>query len=164
MIFTKFTGSRPDPNYTNRRSGLWVIGKLTFVTIDNISGKNLVAEKLKLDIRSKGAMNAQEDWISVYGLGDSIVVYQIESTGIKDNLIGENVVVYPNPVNDLLKIESDAIVTEWIEMTNLMGKVVLRQEIGRMSEEVNISGLSSGVYFLTGKTKEGYYTRKIIKN
>ncbi|MCB0835022.1 MAG: T9SS type A sorting domain-containing protein [Bacteroidetes bacterium] len=145
-------------------AGYGMIGKLTFVTIDNISGKNLVAEKLKLDIRSKGAMNAQEDWISVYGLGDSIVVYQIESTGIKDNLIGENVVVYPNPVNDLLKIESDAIVTEWIEMTNLMGKVVLRQEIGRMSEEVNISGLSSGVYFLTGKTKEGYYTRKIIKN
>jgi hypothetical protein len=144
-------------------AGYGMIGKLSFVTIDNISGKNLVAEKLKLDIRVKGAINAQEDWISIFSCGDSIVVYQEETTSIKENLIASEISVYPNPVKDIVKIESSAIITEWVEVINLMGKVVMHQEIGRASDEVSLEHLAPGIYFLTGKTNEGYWTRKIVK-
>ena len=91
-------------------------------------------------------------------------MYQEETTSIKENLISEKISIYPNPVNDLLKIESGTVITEWVEVTNLIGKVVLKKQIDRMNDELNLGQLSSGVYFLTGKTEDGYWTRKIIKN
>lgn len=73
----------------------------------------------------------------------------------------EPVKMYPNPVKNILTIEVPDSNTKpfSVEITNLAGKSVLKEE---NNSQVNVSGLSNGVYFCTVKTENTSVTRKII--
>lgn len=143
-------------------SGYGKIGTLTFVTIDNISGKNLIAEKLKLQIMPRGAMNAEEHIIDIHGCPDSIIVVQETTTGIKDDLISEEITVYPNPVSHILQIDGGATITESLEIIDLLGRTAYSATLNKSYIQLDVGSLPTGVYTLKGKTREGYWTKKII--
>ncbi|MDQ0781698.1 M28 family peptidase [Chryseobacterium sp. W4I1] len=73
----------------------------------------------------------------------------------------EPVKMYPNPVKNILTVEVPDSNTKpfSVEITNLAGKSVLKEE---NNTQVNVSGLSNGVYFCTVKTENTSVTRKII--
>ena len=70
--------------------------------------------------------------------------------------------VYPNPANNHITIETSGLV-ETASLVNTLGQKVL--EIVPQSErfEVNISGLSEGVYFLKLSINGNEYVAKLIK-
>lgn len=69
--------------------------------------------------------------------------------------------IYPNPVTDILTVESNNIQVESIKIFSLLGKEVFKQE-GLETSGVNISSLSSGMYILQIATEEGSLSQKIV--
>lgn len=84
-------------------------------------------------------------------------------TDIKSNIsyLNSNIVVYPNPSNGIFNIQLESAVT--IEVTDLLGRVILTDKVGAGNYQLNLGNNVNGVYFVKaivdGKTK----TIKIVK-
>ncbi|PQL93545.1 hypothetical protein C4S76_07830 [Apibacter adventoris] len=72
-----------------------------------------------------------------------------------------NLKVYPNPVIDVLKINTPSQI-ESVSIYDYSGNEV-KKVSPVINKEVNLQGLSSGNYILTIKTSQGTITKKIIK-
>lgn len=70
--------------------------------------------------------------------------------------------VYPNPTNDLLIIENLSGPTK-ISLTDLTGKLVLKQEINSEKTTINLNHVNSGIYLLQFKSNENNYMLKVVK-
>ena len=74
--------------------------------------------------------------------------------------------IYPNPVNDRLYIETQALTqTLTIEIYDIYGRVqILRNsETQKLSNSIDVSNLKSGIYFVKVRTEEGDIVKRIIK-
>lgn len=71
--------------------------------------------------------------------------------------------VFPNPVNDKLSLKSSAELVE-VRIFDLKGNLTksFDNELG-LEKTLSVSELSSGVYFVKVRTREGEVTRKLIK-
>jgi len=89
-------------------------------------------------------------------------VYDLSALlSLEDNEIGKNFTVYPNPVNNHLQIQlSTTLEFKKATIYNYYGQLVLQSK----TTPINVSGLSSGVYFLEVETNKGKGIKKIIKN
>ena len=65
-----------------------------------------------------------------------------------DDFSSTNFKLFPNPVTDILNIESEASVSE-IEVYNTLGKQVLKTRPNAISPSLDMSALSSGVYLVS---------------
>ena len=74
--------------------------------------------------------------------------------------LASNIILYPNPVNDYLFIESDRAIKK-VEIYNLLGKIVFTTESS--AKELNISGLSAGLYLVRVQTEGETTVHKIEK-
>ena len=70
--------------------------------------------------------------------------------------------VYPNPVKDILNIESAASVDK-ITVYDVLGKVVLQEKPGKISPTVNMGSLSSGTYMVKVTIGNNSKIVKIVK-
>ena len=66
--------------------------------------------------------------------------------------------VYPNPANNLLHVEGARLAQ--VEVFNIMGQSVLR--ICENFEDIDISRLQNGIYFVCLKTNDGEKTVKLV--
>ena len=82
------------------------------------------------------------------------------------DFFAKNFSVYPNPSTGIVNVASknnNAI--DAIQLTDLNGRVVKNINANGLSDtQINISDLTSGVYFLNIKTEVGSGTTKIVKN
>ncbi|MBQ6084218.1 MAG: T9SS type A sorting domain-containing protein [Bacteroidales bacterium] len=80
--------------------------------------------------------------------------------------VGENdeqtMSIYPNPANDKLFIESNGNISN-VEIYNLTGAAVLKQECNSDKVEMNVKALQSGVYFIRITTGNNTETRRFIR-
>jgi len=83
-----------------------------------------------------------------------------QMTGIADITIA-GIEIYPNPVKDVLQIESDELNIKQIEIVNLSGKVIYR--FNNFRNQINVSTLPQGIYFVKLKTDKGTVTKKFVK-
>src|SRR5690606_32204110 len=109
------------------------------------------------DIDNDGDM----DVISSSQNDDKIAWYEnLTIIGIEENQL-DNIKIYPNPTTRLIFIESKTENILGATIFDILGKNVL-QEIGNI-QEMDISHLQSGMYFLRIKTDSGEFVQKIIK-
>ncbi|MEL6988527.1 MAG: T9SS type A sorting domain-containing protein, partial [Bacteroidota bacterium] len=89
------------------------------------------------------------------------------STNVNDIEILNVFDVYPNPAKEVIsvKLEFERTVTGNISFINAMGQNVITQKIegNQISNEYDISNLSSGIYMVTIETEEGIALKKIYK-
>jgi hypothetical protein len=72
--------------------------------------------------------------------------------------------VFPNPVKDLLTIETEGSAYKCrINIYDLQGREVLNREMSGQKISIDISGLSRGMYFLKFSEKKSTQIKKIIK-
>lgn len=73
-----------------------------------------------------------------------------------------DIIVYPNPTNDVLAIKnnSNTSILE-IKLSDLSGKVLLKETVN--FSNLNIQSLQSGIYILTITLEDKSYTQKIFK-
>ena len=74
----------------------------------------------------------------------------------------KNLLVYPNPVNDVLTVSYKEAITE-VTVINMLGQVVILQKANGETVEVNTTKLQSGSYVLKVATATGTATVKIVK-
>lgn len=82
--------------------------------------------------------------------------------GVKGGAVLKGVKIYPNPTNNILHIDvSDNVVVKEISITDTKGQVL---KICKKHEtDIDIGFLSTGVYCLSIKTKQGVFCEKFIK-
>ncbi len=56
--------------------------------------------------------------------------------------------IYPNPTNDYLTIESESGYSLEIEIINSFGQVILKKSVNQPSNAIDVSAISSGIYFV----------------
>lgn len=73
--------------------------------------------------------------------------------------------VYPNPVNDSFTIQNGNNITiSGLTISDINGRTVKTLNVNAIENQINISDLNSGVYFLNITSENGSATKKIIKN
>ncbi len=77
------------------------------------------------------------------------------------SFLNKSIYVFPNPTNGLIHIKSNHLF-EILEITlyNTLGTNI---KINLTNESIDLSDISSGIYFLRLKTSKGMITKKIMK-
>ena len=85
--------------------------------------------------------------------------------GISTNLKGNHIRIWPNPATDIVNIQTENISVDEITILSPDYKVVKHFSDIKVKgiNKLNINDLSSGLYFISLKTKEGNYIQKFIK-
>ena len=98
----------------------------------------------------------------------TLYVNVLPATGIDESVENE-IVIFPNPVNNVLNIKSSETISE-IEIVNALGQVVYSKEVNSYSAVCDIDGLAKGMYVvriygsLTECTRSQFVThRNFIK-
>ncbi|RXR35375.1 T9SS type A sorting domain-containing protein [Flavobacterium piscinae] len=79
-----------------------------------------------------------------------------------DENLFENLKVFPNPVVDFLSISNSSEINE-IEIISALGQRIILLKINQQQTTLDLSILTSGIYFLKLISVEDYETIKIIK-
>ena len=97
------------------------------------------------------------------GNGNPIVWSFTTGTGtsiLEPNSNENNVVIHPNPVSDVLHIQSQEPVLR-VEIFSLQGRLL--RQINEAVSEISVSDLSAGTYILKVTTAKGIATQRFIK-
>lgn len=94
-----------------------------------------------------------------YAVGDNgtILLYGSVATGLKKEVLKNNVSIYPNPATTLLNADI-SFQTQSIKMYDISGKQVVEAK----TFPININELDNGIYFVQIKSENGIQTNKII--
>jgi hypothetical protein len=85
-----------------------------------------------------------------------------EEVGV-ENFEFSTIKIYPNPTIGQLKIESEEMKIEDVDVFDIFGKKVFSQKSLISPTMINISHLSAGVYFVRIQTEEGEVIKKVLK-
>jgi hypothetical protein len=81
-------------------------------------------------------------------------------------LVESNTMIYPNPAQDYFVVNTrENITISSVEVFNMTGALVSSEfGINAMSRQINVAGLTPGLYLLRVTTDSGIVTRKLSKN
>jgi hypothetical protein len=91
---------------------------------------------------------------------DEIEALQLRTSSSIETLASQ-IKIFPNPVTNILFIQNENDVVEQMVLTSLSGRIVYK---GKLKKELDVNGISSGIYLLQLKDKNGVIikTEKII--
>lgn len=72
------------------------------------------------------------------------------------------ITLYPNPTSGIFTIESTSAKLTSIKIMNVLGECVYQSEIRNSKSEINLTGVSKGIYFLQANTTAGIVNKKIM--
>jgi hypothetical protein len=90
----------------------------------------------------------------------NVLLVSPQETGIA-GIERVSVEIYPNPVKDMLQIENGEQRINRIEIVDLSGKVIFQSN--SLRNQINVSDLSQGIYFVKLETEKGTVTKKFVK-
>ena len=107
----------------------------------------------------------------VFGVYDALCYGKVSGTGIvKIELITANeelsdmeVKLFPNPTSDKITIQSDSFKNTTLQITDVLGKQLLQQNINKSETILDLSNYSNGQYFLQLERDSKRVVYKIIK-
>jgi hypothetical protein len=73
-----------------------------------------------------------------------------------------NFKAYPNPVKDVLNLSSEKIISK-VEVTNLLGQVILSKSVNATQGQIDVANLASGTYMVKITSDDLVKTIKVIK-
>ena len=89
-------------------------------------------------------------------------VVSVQTTLGTSNFDLKNVVVYPNPVRDILNISFDTTITS-VAIYNLLGQQVIVKSLNTNESGIDVSNLTSGTYLVKVYAENAVKTLKVIK-
>lgn len=96
---------------------------------------------------------------------DNIYFSKPESNTVKEEIFS-TFNVYPNPATDVINIDLSAKsgIIHSFQITNISGQTVASQEVNSpvVSQAVNITNLTAGVYFIKVNAEQGVFTQRVI--
>ncbi len=91
---------------------------------------------------------------------DTVVVEVVDLTAV--NSASDNVTVYPNPADNYLFVKAQGLKS--IVVSDLAGKILIRQKTVSDNVAIDISRFKQGVYIIRIETSDGIIVKKICKN
>jgi len=97
---------------------------------------------------------SKADYESVYGTmavsSNSVKNVTLQQSGTGINKLEEyGINVYPLPASNNLNIDNMPVTgTQKVEIIDVTGKVILSKNISDVNNDINVSGLDEGIYFL----------------
>ena len=103
--------------------------------------------------------------INTYGCSasDSILLTFSVCTYVNPLIEQEQIIFFPNPVNDHLFVYNQFEQAYTINIVDLTGRIVLTKKLQTNTAEIDMSMCSPGAYFVIVKSVKGVYQKKIIK-
>lgn len=80
-----------------------------------------------------------------------------------DQFASEDMAVYPNPTRNVVHIRFQQAVIESIQVNDVLGKTVLAKTVGSNETQLDLSGLSKGLYLVKVKSANSEKTVKVIR-
>jgi hypothetical protein len=95
------------------------------------------------------------------GCVDTSVCVAVTTVGVDENTFAETIKVYPNPNNGqfTLELTENALV----EVTDISGKDIFKSNLHKGANQLNLSHIETGVYFVTIITGGKQVSVKIVK-
>lgn len=84
------------------------------------------------------------------------------SLSTEDNIVTKEVAIYPNPTNGKIEIKNLPLNSNLV-ISNIYGATVQKIQTNAISENIDISNLNAGVYFISNTNPQNYFVKKIIK-
>ncbi|HRE77419.1 MAG TPA: choice-of-anchor J domain-containing protein [Flavobacterium sp.] len=142
-----FTFITPAPHVVNPATAQWV--EYTY-SLDAYQGQNVFI-----------AINCVSDDQFGFAIDD----FQVTTTLSTQDFFANNLKVYPNPTKDILNLSSSTTLINSVEVTDLNGRIVKSFNLNGIAQtELNVSDLTSGMYFVSVETDLGIGSTKIVKN
>jgi len=74
-----------------------------------------------------------------------------------------NLQIFPNPVNELLRISVNELTIDEIIIRNLNGQILIREANNSSELELDVQLLQKGMYLIEIKADEKITTKKFVK-
>jgi len=143
-------------NVPNNTTGVVIIGE-AFDENANVTGNgyySLTSNNLTVNI----VVTAEDGVVTkTY----SVIIIREEINSIND-IFSNSIYIYPNPVNDELRIKNEECRINSVKITDLAGKIILNTDYSLNT--INVSSLLQGVYLVKIDTNKGVVTKRVIKN
>jgi hypothetical protein len=136
--------------------GVGRIGALNFTIQDDIMQRGFI--KFPFEIIDVRAIDALEQELSINPLATDITLIASNTNQL---YLESFISVFPNPVSDVLKIQSEDLIMEQIILTNIGGQVVKSEIIHQHQAELYMQNLPNGLYTLSILTNKGLVHKKI---
>jgi hypothetical protein len=127
-------------------------------TITGFSGPTECKFAFRYFVTNGGANATKSDIIGI----DS---FSVDTTDLAINQnFDQDFLVFPNPATNVVTVlNKKGDVIKNIEITDLNGRVISTLNENTISSEINISSLTSGIYFLKVQTENGLAVTKLMK-
>jgi hypothetical protein len=81
-----------------------------------------------------------------------------------NELNSKEIAIYPNPTSDFMsvKLNSENRLIEHIEIVNLLGQTVYKDELKQTSVKINLIDFNPGIYFLIVKSDKELFKQKFV--
>lgn len=100
-----------------------------------------------------------------YGSGFNVDDLTIEVPASSASFVSNSISVYPNPATSIVNLSSkDGLTFENVTIVDVNGRTVKTITVNQTQSQINVSDLTSGVYFINIETNEGKAVKKFIKN
>ena len=73
----------------------------------------------------------------------------------------KEIVIYPNPANDILNINSNSKISN-VKVLNYLGQIIDNINVAGMEITISTSSYDAGIYFIQIETEKGISTQKIV--
>ncbi len=105
-----------------------------------------------------GFVEYQDTVIAVGTIGNSIakLVFDVSTSTSEETIVHLN--VYPNPASEKITVRAEQTILNW-SISNMSGQQVLKQNY--FSDQIDVSGLSPGIYMLNITTDSGLVSKRI---
>ena len=169
--YTYTIGSNNLVNFTNTSTGdnaasySWNVHALS--TNDLVGSSSTVSPTFMLSPDSAYVINLLmysnfSECVSSY----SDTIYMPKSFAEIQQLSNNNeqVLIYPNPASTGLQVAVSTGQIAGVKMYDVLGNAISagHVELAETSAQLDVSGLTNGVYFIEVRTVEGIYTKKIV--
>ncbi|MFK7923323.1 MAG: T9SS type A sorting domain-containing protein [Bacteroidia bacterium] len=143
------------------RTGFGQIAKIRVVMIDDISGKNLLRDTLRLEITNVRLIRLDGADIP-YDTEVALVEVTQEVTGISD-LALDLWQVFPNPAQDQIIIKAKRSAQRQTRLTlyNLQGQIVFQRSVPIGEQSIDLPALPNALYLLQLQNEAGTYQQKL---
>ncbi|TVZ55769.1 putative secreted protein (Por secretion system target) [Lutibacter sp. Hel_I_33_5] len=107
-------------------------------------------------------------YVLEYGTRGNRFIWKIElpksnTTSVKDDSRNNLThILYPNPVNQKISIKKSNSKINYIKILDITGKLVTK--VNSVSNDIDVSKLSKGIYFMQIFTEKSILTRRFVKN
>lgn len=108
-------------------------------------------------------MNGNE--IPVYTEANNVKVYrsQKDVVGLEDIYAERSsVMVYPNPANNIVYIQSSGEIFNQVSIVNLLGETLIKDVQNHTKASINVANLPAGIYIVQVKLKNQLVQQKLV--